>query len=408
MSNKPYIFLRGLRHVDHTVFCVADGQKTYRDPFSKEELPYSSGQQVKRSIVDEFCNQLGIARSPSWLVKKYDGKEKPGDKVAFSYVDPSSFEADLLVAGYMRTKTSDKDKKKTTTKDNSGKKKSKLSEEMSDDTVNEETNSSEKGEKGESTIKRRSPLSISSLHPLHPLLAKTNLESKILYDRREDPNSEIKIVDKDNKYIDLEKALELIEEYSLSKFHFVNTKNQKRATGFFKYDVCIDLRRLFTVSAEMVEPELDPLTIPLLKEKGWIEGRNAFGKCLICPKVEREKIIPALASALIDWRITSNQSFNFSPQGVLALAITDNASVLESTIYGRLIQIEEGKTTITKAEPHINFGDEDNPKARIFTTPFAEAYIKQVSGKIDNDALDKAKQNLIDRMLAFDYENQLP
>ena len=27
MNQKPFIYLRGLRHADFTVFCVADGQK---------------------------------------------------------------------------------------------------------------------------------------------------------------------------------------------------------------------------------------------------------------------------------------------------------------------------------------------------------------------------------------------
>lgn len=29
---NPYIYLRALKHADHTVFCVSDGQKTYFDP----------------------------------------------------------------------------------------------------------------------------------------------------------------------------------------------------------------------------------------------------------------------------------------------------------------------------------------------------------------------------------------
>lgn len=28
---SPYIYLRALKHAEHTVFCVEDGQKTYFD-----------------------------------------------------------------------------------------------------------------------------------------------------------------------------------------------------------------------------------------------------------------------------------------------------------------------------------------------------------------------------------------
>ena len=49
---KPYIYLRGLRHVDLSVFCVESGQKSYWDPVFNVRVPFSSGQQVKRSILD--------------------------------------------------------------------------------------------------------------------------------------------------------------------------------------------------------------------------------------------------------------------------------------------------------------------------------------------------------------------
>jgi hypothetical protein len=47
---RNYLFIRGLRRADHTVFAVADSQKTYYEPQFGRELPYSSGQQVKRSF----------------------------------------------------------------------------------------------------------------------------------------------------------------------------------------------------------------------------------------------------------------------------------------------------------------------------------------------------------------------
>ena len=48
---NPYIYLRALKHAEHTVFCVQDGQKTYFDSQFNRVVAYSSGQQVKRSIL---------------------------------------------------------------------------------------------------------------------------------------------------------------------------------------------------------------------------------------------------------------------------------------------------------------------------------------------------------------------
>ena len=48
---NPYIYLRALKRAEHTVFCVQDGQKTYFDAQFSRYLAYSSGQQVKRSIL---------------------------------------------------------------------------------------------------------------------------------------------------------------------------------------------------------------------------------------------------------------------------------------------------------------------------------------------------------------------
>lgn len=44
---KPYIYIRTLKHAEHTVFCVQEGQKAYFDPLFNRMVPYSSGQQIK-------------------------------------------------------------------------------------------------------------------------------------------------------------------------------------------------------------------------------------------------------------------------------------------------------------------------------------------------------------------------
>jgi len=78
---SPYLYLRGLRQVDHTVFCVDNGQKTYFDPVFNRRVPYSSGQQVKRSILDEMAGHLNERRAPvtfNFVLSTKDGQKSLG------------------------------------------------------------------------------------------------------------------------------------------------------------------------------------------------------------------------------------------------------------------------------------------------------------------------------------------
>lgn len=63
MKENSFIFLRGLKHTAFTVFCVEDGQKSYYDPQFNVRVPYSSGQQVKRSIMEQLNDVLGVQPS---------------------------------------------------------------------------------------------------------------------------------------------------------------------------------------------------------------------------------------------------------------------------------------------------------------------------------------------------------
>lgn len=60
--------------------------------------------------------------------------------------------------------------------------------------------------------------------------------------------------------------------------------DNKRTTGLFVYDIAIDLRTLFCVSTNQHEPEITKEMISILKDKGWVESVNVFGKCLVLPK----------------------------------------------------------------------------------------------------------------------------
>jgi len=123
MKTSPFIYLRGLRHAEHTVFSVNDGQKFYIDPQFGRKMAYSSGQQVKRSII-EALDLPFAAITFNWEIDKKENKAS--QKEPHSPCDPTF--PDQLLGGYM------------------------------------------KAESGSFTVKRRSPMSISAMRPLHPLL----------------------------------------------------------------------------------------------------------------------------------------------------------------------------------------------------------------------------------------------
>ncbi|GAB3967372.1 hypothetical protein GCM10028806_09620 [Spirosoma terrae] len=293
---SSFLYLRGLKQADLTVFGVDNGQKTYYDYRANYPLPYSSGQQVKRSIMEAFIDCLGIQPAPitfiSVVTVKKD-KKSLGEGAPLGLCDPSY--PDQLIGGYM----------------------------------NVDSKESEGTEKR--TIKRRSPLSISAMRPLHPDLAGVKTEN-VSFDRSDRPEVHKPIVrDEKGRRLSEEEIVELLGGQNRSLFRKW-IQGESRAVGLFIYDVAIDLRRLFTVSINQFEPEISPDTIEALKSKGWSEGQNVFGKCLMAPKSEREKITKALAYALLNWRITSNQSRTYSPMETLAVGISDNASLIAGSI----------------------------------------------------------------------------
>lgn len=355
MKKSSFIYLRGLRHAEHTVFGVNDGQKYFTDPQFGRKMAYSSGQQVKRSVI-EALDLPFAAITFNWEIDKKE--KKAMQKEPHSPCDPAF--ADQLLGGYM------------------------------------------KAESGSFTVKRRSPLSISAMRPLHPLLGGVEYPTENLtFDRTSHPeHHQVNVF-----WLEGGKRGAKLSDEELNGWLTENKRNlpnrafiqdQTRATGLFVYDIAIDLRTLFSVSTNKLEPELFPHTEANLKAAGWIEGSNIFGRCLICPKEKREEIIKALAHALVNWRITSNQARTFSLMETVAVAISDNANQIAYAIRGEL----RDDTERPQATPKID----ENTKAELFITPVASSYVAGSIG--DASALDKAEQKLIDLMMAFDYENQ--
>lgn len=349
---NSFIYLRALKHAEHTVFCVQDGQKTYFDPQFNHVVAYSSGQQVKRSILETLTDELGVQMAPVTFNYNINAKKELENKEPWSPCDPNY--VDQLLGGWMRAA-------------------------------------------GEGQIlKRRSPLSISAMRPIHPLLAGVDKEN-LTFDRSDRPDQHPVNVRMGDKLLTEEE----IEAYLQDNNRTLPRRNwipeNARTSGLFVYDIAIDLRTLFCVSTNQHEPEISKERIEELKGKGWKLSKNVFGECLVLPKEEREKIIPALAKALINWRITSNQARTFSLMETLAVAISENANTLAAAIRAKLV--DDGEKP--KAKPIVD----ETAGADLFVTLPCSSYI--VTENESADALQKAEAKLIEMMVAFDYENQL-
>jgi len=347
------LYIRTLKRAEHTVFCVENGQKTYYDPQYNRRVPYSSGQQIKRSIIDSLSDVLGDTPSPTTFLFDVNKKGEMKEGEVFATCNP--LYADQLFGGWMKAAKGGKER----------------------------------------TIKRRSPLSISSMRGLHPLLAGVNSEN-ISFDRSDRPNNMVIIRNERNEVLNEDEIADLLagKDRSLSRKWI---PDNKRATGLFVQDIAIDLRRLFSVLLSTVEPEISEETEAKLKEAGWIKSENAFGECLVAPKETREKLIPALAKAIINWKISSNQSRTFSLMETLAISISDNANKIAGSIRAKLREEEENKV-----DPII---DEELDGVDTFVALTAGGYIR--TKKESASALDDAEQYIINYLNDFDYENQL-
>ena len=355
MKQNSFIYLRGLKHAAFTVFCVENGQKFYYDPQFNVRVPFSSGQQVKRSVLEKLNDILGVQPSPTEFYFDVDKQGALKEGEVLSSCDPHY--ADQLLGGWMRTPKGGKEK----------------------------------------AVKRRSPLSISAMTPLHPLLASLPKEN-ISFDRSDRPNAHKVVVrDANGNVLTDEQVCDFLDGNDRSLYRKWIPDNN-RATGLFVYDIAIDLRRLFCVSTNQFEPEITADMVESLKSDGWIVVNTAFGECLLMPKEQREQLVPAIADALLDWQITSNQARTFSLMETLAVAISDNANTLAAAIRAKLIDDNESKP---KARPIID----ENAGAKTFIALPCANYI--VTETESADALVRARQELIDRMMAFDYEDQL-
>jgi hypothetical protein len=233
------------------------------------------------------------------------------------------------------------------------------------------------------------------MRPLHPLLSNTAQESAS-FDRSDRPEHHpVRVINKDGEELGEDEVKAFLESNNrtLPRRKWIpEDQVGRRAHGLFVYDVAVDLRRLFTVSLNQHEPELDEETIAKLREQGWSDSSDGY--YLTCPKARRDEIIPALAHALLHWRVTSNQSRTFSPQPTLAVAISDNANRVVGAIRADLDVEGERPSATPIIEPISG--------AHVFTALPAKGYVAGVTASAD--ALDEAEAMLASRLSAFDYD----
>lgn len=192
---------------------------------------------------------------------------------------------------------------------------------------------------------------------------------------------------------------EAIEDLLTGKDRSLNRKwipDNRRASGLFVQDIAIDLRRLFSVSLNSFEPEITKETEASLRESGWVESKNVFGKCLVAPKEMRMKLIPALAESILNWKITSNQSRTFSLMETLAVSVSGNANKIAGSIRAKLAEEEN------KAEPII---EENINGVDSYVTISASGYVRTKNETIT--ALDDAYNQLVKILTDFNYEDQI-
>ncbi len=375
-----YLYLRQLRHVDHTVFCVQDGrQKTFWNAQFGVQLPYSSGQQVKRSLLTALLETLQEPFAPvttTQVLKQSGGKRALGDGEPLSAADPAW--ADQLIGGWMRAAKKDKGAGKR------GKK-----------------NGGEEEKEPGGVLRRRSPLSISAMRPLHPLLAALSPEA-ISFDRsgvpgdhqvivRDENGNSLMVQDENGKNVpgpELQAFLESGDGELKLRTFMPEGKVGPRATGLFVVDMAIDLERLFVVSSDPYDPETPPATAARLEADGW----ERSGYQLRCPAERRQKLAEALAHALVAWRVTSNQSRTYSPQEVLAVALSEDASLPGVALRADLADAyEEGRP---RAAPVV----EPVEGVALHLSPALRGHIAGLEGT-SALAVQQAEQDLRRRLL---------
>jgi len=364
------LFIRTLKKVDFTVFCVDSDQKKYFDKQFGVLQPFSSGQQGKRSIMDTILENLNLRHAP--ITFNYEvNKEKLEQKEITQPCDPTY--VDQMLGGWMSTPSK-----------KGGKKSEKVEK---TDNENEEV----VADADKNAYKRRSPFSISAMTPLHPLLASLVKESLMTFDRTDTNDDKIVVRNSDKKELDVEEVTAFLDKNNkkISKRNLISGKD--RANGFFKQDIAIDLSKVFRVPLSLNDVEISEATIAKMKSEGWTEVNDIYGKALQVPEKDHERIAEAIGWGIVTWRITSNQSRTFDAMPTLSIAISTNAYEIPSAIRGEIEEVDgkaKGKLVV----------DTNYPNTKVYSTNLLKAYVTDAltSYTAIEDAANHIKNAILD------------
>ena len=347
---KQKIFIRGVRKIENGVFAVdKNGQKQYYDAEFGVWVPFASGQQVKRCVIEKSSDILDLKMSTVEFIFKASTenvskgkKKKLAEHIAKQTCNPSDF--DQLIGGYMNT---------------------------------------------ELGVKRTSPLSLNAFVPLHVFLCTTNKEL-ISFDRRNSNGIYSFYDDKNNPTTpeEIQKVLETGEIEKAKAMKYI--PDNKRANGLFRFDIEIDINRLFAVDLSEYNPEIKKEMEEELVAKGWQYNKEKTH--LLMPEDKRPAIIDAIAYAVVHWTFNSNKSRTLNANSTLAVAITDKPNDVTRAIRAKIVD-EENK----KAKMVLDFS-----KGNVFISPEIEEHL-EIDYKEELD-LEVGIKYIADKIKSFKYE----
>lgn len=323
-ETSKIIVIRTVKRVDFSVFCVdGTGQKKYFDQVFRKYLPFSSGQQVKKSMINHMVNSLGVVKAPLNMSYEIGDGDELKQKEITQPCDPRYF--DQLSAGWMSKPNKNNDD--------------------SDDVEGV----------------RRSPASISAMTALHPLLAGIVKEENMSFNRIEDDNDNIivrkRINSSKSEIMSVDDVREFLEKNNkkISKNKFIGGGD--RVNGIFKQDTVIDLLKLFRVSTRINDSETTPEILQELKEEGWTTYVDEFGReFLELPKQYHEQYADAIANGIVDWMITSNQSRTNDIMPTISVSVSSKANNIDSVYYAEFVdsEMEKVKLVVENNVPDVN------------------------------------------------------
>lgn len=376
-TSKNYLYVRIIREVDMAVLSVGeDGQKKFFDPISGQYLPYSTGQQVKYSVMERYRSNLNVSPAQLMIVHRSDkdGKVKEGE---IYFDDPNPAFAELLLRGYFRNIKRKGDKKG---------KQSKVEIEDEDDSDDRDT----------TIIKRRSPMSISSLVPLNSRLATIQTVSGSVCVDRTSSAQFHKLVFDDGVRLILFDDVKDEKIRSRMKPRKFDKSKKSYAHGIMVCDFALDLDRLFAVSLQVQEPEVSLKVIENLRANNWFEFFHPqIGNMLGLPMELRGELIEAMSDALINWRITSNQTQHFTPMNTLAVTVSTSANEITSCVIPVFSRNDKDRDIL------VNFDIEETKNSKVFVSKSIKMLTPEYNGSCSIGAMDAASDYIANHVFSY-------